>query len=126
MDSYKERYARDDREPVLLAEVLAVAAVELKRAAARAAPVPDPRDARTTVCKRCGAQASWYPTVRGRWILIEPGERPAGAVPAGRRWRIAGDGTAVNIGWSSPADTCRISHFDLCPHAGRDRWECAA
>ncbi|MBT2526619.1 hypothetical protein J7E91_14580 [Streptomyces sp. ISL-99] len=107
--------SRPGREPVLLAEVLATTAVELTLAARTSAAVPDPRTARTTACKQCGAPATWHRTVRGRWILIEPGDRPLGAVPAGKRWRIAGDGTAVNLGSSSPSDTCRISHFDLCP-----------
>jgi hypothetical protein len=47
--------------------------------------------------------------------MIEPGEVPAGSVPPGRRWRIAGDGTAVNLGAASPSDTCRVCHFDVCP-----------
>lgn len=45
---------------------------------------------------------------------MEPGGVPAGSVPPGKRYRIAGDGTAVNLRSSQPADTCRISHFDVC------------
>lgn len=103
------------RDPVPLAEVLAVAAIELGTAARQLRAVPDPRTSGGTSCKRCGASAEWHRTVRGKWILIEPGERAVGSVPAGKRWRIAGDGTAVNLGSAIPADTCRISHFDLCP-----------
>ncbi|MFI5805720.1 DUF6083 domain-containing protein [Streptomyces sp. NPDC051561] len=103
------------REPVLLAEVLASTAIELGSAARQLRAVPDPRGSGGTSCKRCGASAEWHRTVRGKWILIEPGERAVGSVPAGKRWRIAGDGTAVNLGSAIPADTCRISHFDLCP-----------
>ncbi|MFJ4874402.1 DUF6083 domain-containing protein [Streptomyces sp. NPDC088745] len=103
------------REPVVLAEVLANAAIELGSAARQLRAVPDPRTSGGTFCKRCGAAAEWHRTVRGKWILIEPGERVVGSVPAGKRWRIAGDGTAVNLGSSIPTDTCRISHFDLCP-----------
>ncbi|MFD3512542.1 DUF6083 domain-containing protein [Streptomyces sp. NPDC058657] len=102
-------------EPVLLAEVLASTAIELGSAARQLRAVPDPRSPAGTACKRCGASAEWHRTVRGKWILIEPGERAVGSVPAGKRWRIAGDGTAVNLGSAIPADTCRISHFDLCP-----------
>jgi hypothetical protein len=68
-----------------------------------------------TRCDRCGAVTEWHRTLRGRWIMIEPGARPTGSIPAGKRWRIAGDGTAVNLGAASPTDTCRISHFDICP-----------
>ncbi|WP_435975013.1 DUF6083 domain-containing protein [Streptomyces sp. Qhu_M48] len=70
--------------------------------------------AATAACARCGARAAWHRTVHGRWILIEPGELTAGAVPAGSRWRVAGDGTAVNLGSAVPSDTCRVSHFDVC------------
>ncbi|MFD4319734.1 DUF6083 domain-containing protein [Streptomyces sp. NPDC058548] len=67
-----------------------------------------------SVCRRCGGRGAWYRTVRGRWIMIEPGEPATAAVPAGSRWRIAGDGTAVNLGSAVPSDTCRVSHFDVC------------
>ncbi|MFD3706147.1 DUF6083 domain-containing protein [Nocardia sp. NPDC058658] len=35
--------------------------------------------------------------------------------PTGQRWRVAGDGTAVNLGGANPTDECRITHFDVCP-----------
>ncbi|WP_406060209.1 DUF6083 domain-containing protein [Streptomyces sp. NBC_01077] len=88
-----------------------------------AAVVPEPRSGGVvrgaaspagSVCRRCGARAEWHRTVRGRWILIEPGELTTAAVPAGSRWRVAGDGTAVNLGSAVPSDTCRVSHFDVC------------
>ncbi|MFD3530994.1 DUF6083 domain-containing protein [Streptomyces sp. NPDC058664] len=66
------------------------------------------------VCGRCGASARWHRTVRGRWVLIEPGELTTRAVPAGSRWRVAGDGTAVGLGSAVPSGTCRVSHFDVC------------
>ncbi|MER5493297.1 DUF6083 domain-containing protein [Streptomyces sp. NPDC002490] len=69
----------------------------------------------STSCDACGAHAEWHRTVRGRWTMIEPGDWPVGSVPVGKRWRIAGDGTAVNLGSASPSDKCRISHFDVCP-----------
>ncbi|MCZ0980409.1 DUF6083 domain-containing protein [Streptomyces diastatochromogenes] len=68
-----------------------------------------------TTCDRCGARAEWRRTVRGRWVLLETGELAAGLVPAGRRWRVAGDGTVVNLGSAVPSDTCRVTHFDVCP-----------
>lgn len=77
--------------------------------------VPDAGRPGASVCGRCGARAEWHRTVRGRWIMIEPGALRAAAVPAGSRWRVAGDGTAVNLGSAVPSDTCRISHFDVCP-----------
>ncbi|MFF3839676.1 DUF6083 domain-containing protein [Streptomyces sp. NPDC001930] len=68
----------------------------------------------TSACRRCGGQGAWHRTVKGRWIMIEPGELVTTAVPAGSRWRVAGDGTAVNLGSAVPSDTCRVSHFDVC------------
>ncbi len=68
----------------------------------------------TSACRRCGGQGAWHRTLRGRWIMIEPGELTTAAVPAGSRWRVAGDGTAVNLGSAVPSDTCRVSHFDVC------------
>ncbi|WP_233448067.1 MULTISPECIES: DUF6083 domain-containing protein [Streptomyces] len=59
---------------------------------------PAPAGPATSPCRRCGARAEWHRTVRGRWILIEPGDLPTRAVPAGSRWRVAGDGTAVQLG----------------------------
>ncbi|MFH8624814.1 DUF6083 domain-containing protein [Streptomyces vietnamensis] len=79
------------------------------------AGVPEARAASLGVCDRCGARTEWHRTVRGRWIMIEPGELTTVLVPAGRRWRVAGDGTAVNLGPAVPSDTCRVSHFDVCP-----------
>ncbi len=126
---------RPDREPVSLGEALAGAFDEAARAV-RSAPhaplVPAQRttgsataagstatgsggSGRDATCRRCGAPSSWHPTVHGKWILIEPGAWPTGAVPVGKRWRIAGDGTAVNLRAANPSDTCRISHFDTCP-----------
>ncbi|MEV4936702.1 DUF6083 domain-containing protein [Streptomyces zaomyceticus] len=77
--------------------------------------VPDAGRPGASACGRCGARAEWHRTVRGRWIMIEPGELRTATVPAGGRWRVAGDGTAVNLGSAVPSDTCRISHFDVCP-----------
>ncbi|MFF1506940.1 DUF6083 domain-containing protein [Streptomyces sp. NPDC058326] len=85
--------------------------------------VPEPRPGHVlpeavapggAACGRCGAPAQWHRTVRGRWIMIEPGELTTRAVPAGSRWRVAGDGTAVDLGSAVPSDTCRVSHFDVC------------
>ncbi|MCD0482308.1 DUF6083 domain-containing protein [Streptacidiphilus sp. ASG 303] len=80
----------------------------------RAARPRGPRAGGRTACRRCGAAAEWHPTLRGRWLLLEPGERPVSAVPPGRRWRIAGDGTAVGLGRAFPSGTCRVSHVDGC------------
>ncbi|MGW6686556.1 DUF6083 domain-containing protein [Streptomyces sp. NPDC054961] len=134
-----------DREPVLVGEVLAGTAEALARAARTAgsatlvravrsvssvrsvrsgssvhsarsdAPAGSVRDPRRTVCRTCGGEAEWHRTVRGRWLMIEPGAWPVGSVPAGKRWHIAADGTAVTLGAPAPSDRCRISHFDVCP-----------
>jgi hypothetical protein len=47
--------------------------------------------------------------------MLEAGDYPIQQVPIGKRWRVAGDGTAVNLRNQSPTDTCRINHFDVCP-----------
>ncbi|WP_409470986.1 DUF6083 domain-containing protein [Streptomyces sp. HC307] len=103
------------REPVLVGEVLATTAEALAYAAHSATAVPDASTSRSTTCDACAGEAEWYRTVRGRWVMIEPGDWPIGRIPVGRRWRVADDGTAVNLGPASPSDTCRISHFDVCP-----------
>ncbi|MEU4268671.1 DUF6083 domain-containing protein [Streptomyces sp. NPDC026092] len=95
-------------DPVLVGEVLSgMAPLD--------AGVPTQPDSGVAACGRCGARADWHRTVRGKWMLLEVGEWPVGSVPAGRRWRVAGDGTAVNLGNAQPSDTCRICHFDVCP-----------
>lgn len=103
------------REPVLLAEVLAGASAALRYADRTGAPVRDDRTPAGSSCRRCDAPAAWHRTTGGSWILIEPGTFPVTHLPPGKRWRIAGDGTAVNLGGAVPADLCRISHFDVCP-----------
>ncbi|MFJ4850686.1 MULTISPECIES: DUF6083 domain-containing protein [unclassified Streptomyces] len=106
-----------DREPVLLADAVATVLDGIGFASRGdiPAPVPDPAAGTATTCARCGRAALWHRTTGGRWIMIEPGERLTAAVPAGRRWRVAGDGTAVDLRSAVPSDTCRISHFDVCP-----------
>ncbi|CAM5507452.1 hypothetical protein SAVIM338S_03722 [Streptomyces avidinii] len=143
----REGVGHPDREPVLVGEVLAATAEALALAlaaraagsttlvrvavgSARSAPAvsslssvppvaPDGpvRDPRRTVCRTCGSDAEWHRTVLGRWLMIEPGAWPVGSVPAGKRWHIAADGTAVTLGAPAPSDRCRISHFDVCPLA---------
>ena len=81
----------------------------------RPGPVADPRDGGGTTCKECGAACTWHRTERGRWLLLEPGGYPTDKIPPGKRWRVAGDGTAVNLGSANPSDECRITHFDVCP-----------
>lgn len=108
-----------DREPVLLGDALAVALDGIAAAARTGRGVPDPRSGGETHCRRCGAPAQWHRGEGGRWVLLEPGAYPTASVPAGRRWRIAGDGSAVNLGAAVPSDICRVSHDDVCPAAGR-------
>ncbi|MFE9636537.1 DUF6083 domain-containing protein [Streptomyces sp. NPDC006463] len=104
----QDRRSRDTG-PFLLANVLADTLVTIGRQQAS-----DAREGTPATCRHCGEAAYWHKTVRGKWILIQPGETPCHLVPAGKRWRIAGDGTAVNLGASLPSDTCRVSHFDVC------------
>ncbi|WP_370012525.1 DUF6083 domain-containing protein [Nocardia cyriacigeorgica] len=89
--------------------------VELVADQLRTAPVVDPREGSPTFCKYCDMEALWHRTLNGRWILLECGAYPTFQVPPGRRWRVAGDGTAVNLGGANPTDECRITHFDVCP-----------
>ncbi|WP_455353819.1 DUF6083 domain-containing protein [Streptomyces sp. SYSU K217416] len=107
--------AATPRAPVLLGDVLAAVSDAVAYAGRTSTTVPDARTSGATTCDACGAEAEWHRTLRGRWVMIEPGDRPVGTIPAGKRWRIAGDGTAVNLGRATPSDTCRISHFDVCP-----------
>ncbi|MER7107044.1 DUF6083 domain-containing protein [Streptomyces sp. NPDC000229] len=109
-----------DRDPVRLGDILPVTAATL-RASAPAAPrasIPaQPRPSRTgslMTCRFCGAQARWHRTVHGRWVAMEPGERPVAGVPRGERWYVAGDGTAVQLRGAVPSGTCRVSHFSVC------------
>jgi hypothetical protein len=110
-----------DREPVLLADALATALDGIVTAARTGVEVRDPRPGGDTSCRSCGAMAEWHRTENGRWVLIEPGAFPAASIPAGKRWRVAGDGTAVNLGCAVPSDICRVSHADLCTAAANDR-----
>ncbi len=89
--------------------------VELVMEQLRSAPVPDPAQGTPASCKDCGASCSWHRTEHGRWLLMEPGGYPLEKIPLGKRWRVAGDGTAVNLHWANPTDECRITHFDVCP-----------
>lgn len=89
--------------------------VELVVEQLKAAAVHDPIQGPPTTCKDCGAPCTWHRTLHGRWLLMEPGSYPTGKIPPGKRWRVAGDGTAVNLHRANPADQCRITHFDVCP-----------
>lgn len=110
-----------DREPVLLADALASALDGIVNAERTGRQVQDPRAGGPATCRRCGGAAQWHRTAEGRWVMIEPGAFPTASVPAGKRWRVAGDGTAVNLGSAVPSDICRVSHFDVCPAAGGRR-----
>lgn len=108
-----------DRDPVRLGDILPVTAAALRAsgpAAPRAAiPAPRPRLAGSPMtCRFCGARARWHRTVHGRWVAMEPGERPVAGVPRGERWYVAGDGTAVQLRGAVPSATCRVSHFSVC------------
>ncbi|CAL9471418.1 DUF6083 domain-containing protein [Streptomyces sp. enrichment culture] len=104
-----------DRDPVRLGDVLPVTAAALRASGRGPAPVPSPRTGAPMTCRYCGGRARWHRTTGDRWVAIEPGVRPVAGVPRGRRWYIAGDGTAVHLHGAVPADTCRVSHFDVCP-----------
>ncbi|MEV0848272.1 DUF6083 domain-containing protein [Streptomyces sp. NPDC049954] len=88
------------------------------RAARRLAAIPDQGGPDAPVfgrCGLCGAPAEWRRTARGRWVLLEPGERPCALVPPGSRWRIAADGTAVGVTGGPSWRPCRAAHHELCP-----------
>ncbi|MFB9390017.1 DUF6083 domain-containing protein [Streptomyces coeruleoprunus] len=104
-----------DRDPVRLGDILPVTAAVLRSSGTGPARVPSPRTGAPMTCRYCGGRARWHRTTGDRWVAIEPGVRAAAGVPRGRRWYIAGDGTAVNLRGALPSDTCRVSHFDICP-----------
>ncbi|MCP9974053.1 DUF6083 domain-containing protein [Streptomyces somaliensis] len=108
-----------DRDPVRLGDVLRVTEAALRASGRGPGRVPSPRTGSPMTCRYCGGGALWHRTVNDRWVAIEPGVRPVAGVPRGRRWYIAGDGTAVNLHGAAPVDTCRVSHFDVCPGRGR-------
>lgn len=89
--------------------------VELVVDQLRVAPSVDPREGSASPCKYCDREYAWHRTLNGRWLMLEPGGYPTSKVPPGKRWRVAGDGTAVNLGGANPTDECRITHFDVCP-----------
>lgn len=93
--------------PVAVGDVLA--------GALAAIGAPDGRAGRPGACRDCGDAALWHRTTHGRWILMHPGSVPHHLVPPGHRYRIGSDGTAVHLGDGAPADTCRVTHFDICP-----------
>lgn len=78
-------------------------------------PRPSPREGTAATCSACGAHTEWHKTRNGRWIMMELHEFPTGQIAVGHRWRIAGDGTALNLGHANPAPMTRVSHFDACP-----------
>lgn len=65
-------------------------------------------------CRRCGTPAEWWRTARGRWVLLEPGERSSASVPAGSRWRVTADGTAVRLTGDAVGRVCRVTHWGVC------------
>ncbi|MEU0083563.1 DUF6083 domain-containing protein [Streptomyces sp. NPDC006274] len=99
------------RDPLRLGDILAATGDALTFVA-RTATAPQRG---RTACRECGAPAEWYRTTGGRWMLMEPGAQTTASVPPGRRWRVAGDGTAVNLRGAAPSGNCRVSHFDVCP-----------
>ncbi|MFC8954216.1 DUF6083 domain-containing protein [Streptomyces sp. NPDC057101] len=133
--------ARGTRDPVLVGDVLAglVDAAAFAVGPGDAAPearsgafvsvarslghVPEPRaggllpdtaGADPGACERCGARVEWRRTAWGHRVMIEPGALRAGVVPAGARWRVAGDGTVVDPGSVPPSEACRVGHAEVC------------
>ncbi|MFJ8695706.1 DUF6083 domain-containing protein [Streptomyces roseolilacinus] len=104
-----------DRDPVRLGDVLPVTEAALRASGRGPGRAPSPRAGSPMTCRHCGGRARWHRTAGDRWVAIEPGVRPVAVVPRGRRWYIAGDGTAVHLHGAAPVDTCRVSHFDVCP-----------
>ncbi|MGW4969236.1 TIGR02452 family protein [Streptomyces albidoflavus] len=108
-------------DPVRLGDLLPVMTATLVRAEhgqplpERSKAVPSPGEGKPMTCRYCLALGRWHTTVGGAWIPMEPDPFPAYRVPARHRWRIAPDGTAVPLGRAVPADTCRVSHFSVCP-----------
>ncbi|MFD5028089.1 DUF6083 domain-containing protein [Streptomyces sp. NPDC058373] len=107
-------------DPVRLGDLLPVTTATLVRAEhgqplAERPKVPSPGEGKPMTCRYCFAPGRWHTTVGGAWIPMEPDPFPAYRVPPRHRWRIAPDGTALPLGRAVPADTCRVSHFSVCP-----------
>lgn len=108
-------------DPVRLGDLLPVMTAALARAEQgrplpeRPRAVPSPDEGKPMTCRYCFAPGRWHTTLGGAWIPMEPDPFPAYRVPPRHRWRIAPDGTALPLGRAVPADTCRVSHFSVCP-----------
>lgn len=65
-------------------------------------------------CPECQMVIRRHLDIEGDTVELDLREAPVGLVPAALRWRVAGDGTALNLGWTEPAETVRVRHRDAC------------
>lgn len=63
-------------------------------------------------CPQCRMPVQWATSYQGKSVPLQPGEFPAGRVPAGFRWSFTGDRVHP---LPSAHQRCRIVHFDICP-----------
>ncbi|QGV82688.1 hypothetical protein EIZ62_15785 [Streptomyces ficellus] len=103
-----------DRDPVRLGDILRVTAATLRVPIPAPAPRP-PGTGSFTTCRSCGSPARRHRTAGGRWVALEPGERPVAGVPRAERWYVAADGTAVPLRGAAPSGRCRVTHLSVCP-----------
>ncbi|MCX4673595.1 DUF6083 domain-containing protein [Streptomyces sp. NBC_01381] len=68
-------------------------------------------------CDVCRMGVRRHSDSEGSTVDLDLREAPVGLVPAGLRWYVAGDGTAINLGQAGP-ETVRVRHHDAC-HSGR-------
>lgn len=64
-------------------------------------------------CDVCGMGVRRHCDTEGNTVELDPREAPVGLVPAGLRWYVAGDGTAINLGAAGP-ESVRVRHHDAC------------
>lgn len=74
----------------------------------------DPREGSPGQCRTCQVEVRWHKTRLGKSIALDIEPVPVLTLALGKRWRVAGDGVALNLGRSAPTDTCRRCHFDAC------------
>ncbi|GAA2523285.1 DUF6083 domain-containing protein [Streptomyces longisporus] len=67
-----------------------------------------------TTCPRCGDTVRRHTDPDGVQIDLDIRDAPTRLAPEGLRWRVTGNGTAINLGWADPTDTVRVAHEDVC------------
>ncbi|MET9535735.1 DUF6083 domain-containing protein [Streptomyces sp. NPDC006649] len=70
-------------------------------------------------CDLCRMGVRQHYDSDGTVVELDLREASVAMVPAGLRWYVAGDGTAVNLGHADP-ETVRVCHHDACHSTSAD------